>query len=79
MGPGTATVVPAMREKVTNAIQHLNNKGPGDPVDIASLAELMTQVEQTLDLHEHCPHLARTSVPAASAAAAPDPNMDADG
>ena len=47
-------------------------------MDIASLAELMTRVEQTLDVHRHCPHLARTSVPAA-AAAAPGPNMDADG
>ena len=49
-----STVVPAMRENVMNAIQHLNNKGPGDPVDIASLAELMPQVEQTLDVHRHC-------------------------
>ena len=54
--PWASTVVPAMRENVRNAIQHLTNKGPGDPVGIASLTELMTQVEQTLDVHRHCPH-----------------------
>lgn len=74
-----STVVPAMRENVRNAIQHLNNSGPDSPLDIASLTELMTRVEQTLDVHRQCPRLARTSVPAPAVAAAPDPNMDADG
>lgn len=74
-----STTVPAMRENVRNAIQLLNNSGPGSPVDVASLTELLTRVDQTLDVHLHCPHLARASVPTPAAAAAPDPNMEADG
>ena len=57
-----STVVPTLKEQLDGSLAALQGASEDAPVNVASLRQMLESVSAGLDVHTHCPHLARTTV-----------------